>query len=177
MTRDCTIRIAKVVFAILILFFYFCIINSKIENKLDKENGIIFRRNYSPLVLQRITGVYSPDLTEITNEDYERKFAFSLSAQDATFLISRFDLKFDRTTSLKNLTNTINYEKLPNKLFPLDRKAEIWEVYSNSFTKEELLSIAHGFDNDRGIKKYEITLIVNKRIGYCFLRIRAFTHL
>lgn len=168
------IRIIKVAFAIIIIFFlFFFIMNSRIENKLEHENGIIFRRSYSPQILQRITGFNSPDMAEITDLDYERVFAFSLTARDATFLISRFDLKFDRTTSLKNLTNTIKYENLP-KLFSLDLADEIWEIYNNSFIKEDLLSIVRGFDNDRAIKKYEITLIINKRIGYCFLRIRAF---
>lgn len=174
MTHGCLIRQIKVAFAIvIIIFLFFFVMNSRIENELDNENGIIFRRDYSPHVLQRITGLNSPDLVEITNFDYEREFAFSLSARDAAFLISRFDLKFDRTTSLKNLTNTIKYESLPS-LFSIDRTAEIWEIYNNSFIKEDLHSIALGFDKDRAIKKYEITLIINKKIGYCFLRISGF---
>ena len=145
----------------------------KMENELDKENGIIFRRNYSPQIIQRITGLNSPDVLEITKWDYERVFAFSLSAQETTFLISRFDLKFDCSISLKNLTNTINYEHLP-KLFSIDREEIIWEIYENSLTKKDLFSIVHGFDNDRFIQNYGITLIINKRIGYGFLRIYGF---
>lgn len=167
------IRLLKVACVIVISFsLWFYIQNRRIERELDKENGIIHRRYYSPQVLQRIIGLNKPDMVQITQYDHERVFAFPLSAQETSFLINRFGLKFDRITSLAALTNTIDYDKV-SKLTPIDSKAEIWEIYENSLKKEDVLSIAHGFDNDyRLMHGYAITLIVNEKTDYCFFRIR-----
>lgn len=151
---------------------YYC--DSKIEEELDNENGIIYRRIHTTETLEQITGFNKPDMVDTSEFIYdlhERIFGFSLSEAEANQLIYRFKLQFCEINSLKNLTNTINYKKIP-LVCNSDKSKNDWAIYNKIFTKDELFSIVHGFDSDHGARKYRIELLVNKKINYGFLKIK-----